>query len=88
MEQKVKLAYNLHLVKNKKKTQNNINFQKLLSFLCQECYSYKSFLSLLISIHQLAFSPYNASIQQILAKLIIQRNTQSQTKNGRKELIA
>jgi hypothetical protein len=87
MQQKVKIGCSLHLAKNRK-TKNKISFHKILSFLCQECCLLKSFLSLLISICLLAFSPHNASIQQILRKLISQHNTQPQTRNGRKEVIA
>jgi len=47
-----------------------------------------SFSLLISSICQIAFPPYNTSIQQIFTKLISQRNTQLQTKNGRKEVIA
>ncbi len=71
-----------------RKTKNKINFHKILSFLCQECCPLKSFLSLLISICLLAFSPHNASVQQILTKLISQHNTQPQTRNGRIEEVA
>ncbi len=42
---KIKLGYSLHLVENKT-TQGNINFHKILSFLCQECCSLKSLNSL------------------------------------------
>jgi hypothetical protein len=56
MQQKVKIGYSLHLAENRK-TKNKISFHKILSFLCQECCPLKSFLSLLISICLLAFSP-------------------------------
>ncbi len=78
MQWKVKMGYSLHLAENRK-TKNNINFHKILSFLCQECCPLKSFLSFLLSpsvyLHSYhTMPPSSKSSQSLSANATLNQN--------------